>query len=315
MAFDALDRWGLDPKRKLEDLPKFVEMLPELEDIVLDGRSVLEVYNGTDPIVEEDLEDLLLAAERLVLEHRLDLMNVRAQLYDAWRQIRVTANSLKGVLNLALTNQFVTQPQNTNPLGFLDQAKQFSLVLNAELPLVRINERNNFRTAILRYQQARRTLQNTEDSLKQLIRQDIRGILVAYQNYRIARVNLVLYARIKDQAFEQIVAPPQAGAAGNVALAATQTQNLVSAQNSLIGTETQLITTWYQYQQARLSLYRDIGILPYDEWEAFRALFSTEEYTRDVSISDAGDGGDSRRGGPARLTAERPRAAADSGRR
>lgn len=306
-AFDALDKWGLDTKRRLEDLPKFIQMLPELEDIVLDGRSVLGVYNGEDPIVEEDLEDLLLAAERLVLEHRLDLMNTRAQLYDAWRQIRVTANSLKGVLNLALTNQFVTPPTTTNPLGFLDQAKQFSLVLNAELPLVRLNERNQFRTAILKYQQARRQLQNNEDSLKQLIRGDIRGILVAYQNYRIAKVNLVLYARIKDQAFEQIIAPPQGGAAGNVALAATQTQNLLSAQNNLIGTETTLVQTWYQYQSARLALYRDIGILPYDEWEAFRALFSTAEYTRDVSDLGAANSERNPRGdnGPARTAAAR----------
>ncbi|MDR3636215.1 MAG: TolC family protein [Isosphaeraceae bacterium] len=314
-AYEALDRWGLDPNRKLEDLPKFAKMLPDLEDIVLDGRSVLAVYNGDNPIVEEQLEDLLLAGERLVLEHRLDLMNTRAQLYDAWRQIRVTANSLKGVFNLVLTNQFVTQPANTNPLGFLDQAKQFSLVLNAELPLVRINERNNFRSAILNYQRARRNLQNTEDNLKQLIRNDIRSILVAYQTYRIARRNFELYARIKDQAFEQLVAPPQPGGGGNVANAAIQTQNLVNAQNSLIGTETALITTWYNYQSARLALYRDIGILPYDEWEAFRALFSTEEYTRDVSISDAGDDAGSRGDGPARATAARSGPAADVRRR
>ena len=35
---------------------------------------------------------------RIALEYRMDLMNDRAQLYDAWRQIRVTANALKGVL-------------------------------------------------------------------------------------------------------------------------------------------------------------------------------------------------------------------------
>ena len=73
-------------------------------------------------------------------------MNIRAQLYDAWRQIRVTANALKGILNVTLTNQFLTPPTTTNPFAFLDQAKQFSLVLNAELPLVRVAERNNFRT-------------------------------------------------------------------------------------------------------------------------------------------------------------------------
>ena len=31
-------------------------------------------------------------------------MNTRAQLYDKWRQIAVTANALKGVLNVSLTN-------------------------------------------------------------------------------------------------------------------------------------------------------------------------------------------------------------------
>ena len=30
----------------------------------------------------------------------MDLMNDRAMLYDTWRQIRFTANALKGVLNL-----------------------------------------------------------------------------------------------------------------------------------------------------------------------------------------------------------------------
>ncbi len=302
-AFDALDDWQRDPKRRLEDLPKFAAMLPELEDIVLDGRSVLGVYEGQDAIVEERLEDVLLAAERLALEHRLDLMNTRAQLYDKWRQIRVTANALKGVLNVSLTNQFVTQPGNTNPFAFLDQAKQFSLVLNAELPLVRLAERNNFRTALIAYQQQRRALMNAEDSLKLLIRNDIRSIQVNYQQYRIARRNFVLYARIKDQAFEQIVAPPQAGGAGNVANAAVQTQNLIGAQNSLINVESQLVSTWYGYQSARLALYRDIGTLPYDEWEAFRALFSTAEYTRDVSIPASEPSGPPAGAAPARQPA------------
>ena len=103
-VFDAVDEWQRDPKRDLRDLPKFANRLPNLEDIVVDGRSVLGVYSastvetGANVVDEQDLEDLLIAAERTALEHRLDLMNARAQLYDAWRQIKVTANALKGVL-------------------------------------------------------------------------------------------------------------------------------------------------------------------------------------------------------------------------
>src|SRR5690606_15967556 len=134
-------------------------------------------------------------------------------------------------------------------------------------------ERNNFRQALINYQRQRRSLQNAEDALKFQIRQDIRSLQVAYINYQIAKRNLVLNIQLKDQAFEQIIAPP-AGAAGSSGVAqsanaATQTSNLINFQNQVVGTELDLLTTWQQYQLARLTLYRDLGTLPYDEWEAF----------------------------------------------
>src|SRR5262249_54021993 len=159
---------------------------------------------------------------------------------------------------------------------FIDQAKQFSLVMNAELPLIRVSQRNNFRTALINYQRERRALQNNEDSIKQLIRQDIRQVMIQYLQYEIAKRNFILFARLKDQAFEQIVAPAAAGAAGNVANAAVQTQNLTQAQGGLINQENTLVNTWLNYQIARLSLYRDLGTLPYDEWEAYRELFPAD---------------------------------------
>ena len=119
----------------------------------------------------------------------------------------------RAYFNVALTNQFVTPPTTTNPFGFVDQAKQFSLVINAELPLVRVAERNNFRPALINYQRQRRSLMNTEDSIKLPVRQDIRNLQQQYLNYEIAKRNFVLTIRQKDQAFEQIVAPPQAAGA------------------------------------------------------------------------------------------------------
>jgi hypothetical protein len=281
-TFDGLDRWGVDRARKLSDLPNFLDALPKLQDVILDGRSVLALAknellstDGSD-FYEENLEDVLRTAGRIGLEHRLDLMNTRAQLYDAWRQVRVSANALKGVFNVSITNQFVTPPTTTNPFGFLDQAKEFSLVLNAELPLIRMSQRNNYATQLINYQRARRTLQNSEDAIKQLVRADIRAVILNYLQYEIQKLNFILFARVKDQAFEQIVAPPAAGAAGNTANAAVQTQNLIGAQSGLIGAENNLVTEWYQYQGSRLALYRDLGILPYDEWEAYRELFPAE---------------------------------------
>jgi hypothetical protein len=310
-VFDAIDEWQRDPHRKLEDLPKFAASLPDLEDIIIDGRSTLAVYpkeeNGQlKPQADEDkLEDLLLAAERVSLEHRLDLMNARAQLYDAWRQIRVTANALRGVLNVTLTNQFLTPPTTTNPFAFVDQAKQFELLINAELPLVRLAERNNFRQALINYQRQRRTLQSTEDFLKLQLRQDIRNLHQQYLNYEISRRNFVLVVRQKDQAFEQIIAPPQQPAGGAVSpqqsnQAALQTTNLINFQGSLLNLENTLVRSWQQYELQRLQVYRDLGTLPYDEWEAFCELYPSE-YT-------GGAGGGAARPNARPARAEAPRA-------
>ncbi len=276
-VYEAVDEWQRNPRRDLGELPSFAERLPKLIDVVLDGRSVLGVYSDGNND-EEKLEDTLLAGERLAIEHRLDLMNVRAQLYDSWRQIKVNANALQGVFNLTLTNQFVTPPTSTNPFGFVDQAKQFSLVLNAELPLVRVAERNNFRSALIGYERQRRALMNTEDAIKNLIREDIRSLQSFYLYYEILKRNFVLTIRQKDQAFEQIIAPPAGATAAGTSQAPLQTTNLIQFQNSLISIENQLVTFWYQYEQQRLELYRDLGTLPYDEWEAFHELFPDEPF-------------------------------------
>jgi hypothetical protein len=293
-VFDAIEVWARDPRRQLPQLEEIARGLPELEDIIIDGRSCVGLFKkaedstqGDNP--DEELEDLLLAAERVAMENRLDLMNQRAALYDAWRQIRVAANALKGVLNVTVTNEILTPPTTTNPFAFLSQAKQFSLVLNAELPLVRISERNNFMTQLINYERQRRLLMSQEDYIKLQVRGDIRGLQITYLTYAIYKRNFVLYARQKDQAFENIIAPPQGGQggaaggggtgsgnAGTNASGAIQTQNLISAQSGLIQIENNLITQWYLYQQARLIVYRDLGNLPYDEWEAFYEIFPSE---------------------------------------
>ena len=118
-VFNAVDAWQKRSDRQLSELPGIIGKIPQLQDIDIDGRSVLGIYRnyrasrGSGEFVPEDedgLEDLLQAAVRVGLEYRLDLMNNRAQLYDAWRQIRVTANALKGILNVALTNNVYTGP-------------------------------------------------------------------------------------------------------------------------------------------------------------------------------------------------------------
>ncbi len=131
--------------------------------------------------------------------------------------------------------------------------------------------------------------------MKLQLRQDIRLAQQQYLTYEIARRNFVLVIRQKDQAFEQIIAPPQqVGAAGRGrrrarGQGALQTTNLINFQSSLLNLENSLVQTWQTYQLYRLQTYRDLGTLPYDEWEAFRELYPAE-YTGDSGNAIARSG-------------------------
>ena len=271
-VFNDIDRWSAKQVRPLEELPGFLKKLPQLADVVLDGNSALRVLNADNQENVKRLNDFLLVSERTALENRLDLMNNRAQLYDAWRQLAVTANALQGYFNVSISNQFLTPTNTTNPLGFLDQSKQFSLVLNTELPLVRVNERNNYIAAQITYNRQQRLLMLAEDSVKNIVRQEVRTLLQSAQTYDIQQRLFVITLRVVDQSQEQLVAPPAAGGGGGSQVAA-QTINLISAQQRIPQTQNTLVQTWVNYETARLSLYRDLGIMPYDEWEAYHELF------------------------------------------
>ncbi len=132
-VFDAVDAWQKRSDRVLDELPGIIGNMPELQDIDLDGRSVLGIYRnyraskvggGFVPEDENGLEDLLQAAVRIALEYRLDLMNARATLYDAWRQIRVVANTLKGYLERHADEQCVHRSLHHQPVRLLEPGQE-----------------------------------------------------------------------------------------------------------------------------------------------------------------------------------------------
>jgi hypothetical protein len=126
-----------------------------------------------------------------------------------------------------------------------------------------------------------------EDFIKYQLRNEIRQMQLLYLQYQIVQRNLVLSVRVKDQAFEQLIAPPQPNATGQ---GAVTTNNLVAAQNSVITQENSLVTLWYQYQVQRLQVYRDLGILPFDEWEAFDEIFPPDRTGRGADVAIGRDG-------------------------
>ena len=101
--------------------------------------------------------------------NRLDLMNMRAQVVDAWRQLAVYANALLGIFNVQYNLTAASPPGVAQPLNIGGSGTAHQLILNTQLPLTRILERNNYRASLIAYQRQRRALQEAEDLAVQAV--------------------------------------------------------------------------------------------------------------------------------------------------
>ncbi|MCS7168203.1 MAG: hypothetical protein RMI91_04715 [Gemmatales bacterium] len=253
-----------------EKLMRLEKSWPPLPRIIVEGIDLLET----------DEETALLVAGNTALRRRLDLMNRRAQLVDAWRQIAVTANALLGVVDLRYFVDVATPAILARPLDFEGTRAQHELSLNTELPLVRRLERNRYRAALIAFQRQRRALMAQEDALVLQIRQTVRRLRQLQQDYLLRQRALVLTYLQVNQAREVLAAPPEPGVQRDVATAAAAlTQQLLGALRSLPATENALMDTWTSYLTTRMILFRDLEMMTIDE----RGVWSDE---RDTSPFD-----------------------------
>lgn len=252
---------------------------PDLPTLCVDGVDLLR----------DDDDKALAAVSRAALENRLDLMNRRAQLTDSWRKIRVAANALMGVLNVEYRYDVNTPANVIQPFNFGGSRQRHQLAFNGELPLVRIQERNNYRATLIAYQQQRRALQLAEDQVLFAVRLELRQLRAAANNYHRVQKRAVELAYVQVdqalQAFNQpqapagpaqppgLVGPPAAGGRGGDPAALTQ--QLLQAQNALLAAQNDLYDTWVNYVTTRMSLYRDVGLMPLDP----RGVWIEEEVT------------------------------------
>jgi hypothetical protein len=221
---------------------------------------------GVD-LLTADLDRAEAIVVRNALANRFDLMNVRAQLVDAWRQIAVSANALLGTFNIEYHLQSLTPPNLDHPFAFSGSRSKNQLIFNGQLPLVRILERNNYRASLISWQRQRRTLMATEDNIMADVRSELRSLRVLAENYRIAqRATALAYLQVENS-LETFRAPPVPTTAlpgGGGDSAAALTQQLLEAQRNLITAQNQLVTLWVQYLTTRMQLYRDLELMPLD---------------------------------------------------
>ena len=227
------------------------------------------------PVSETDLlaatlDDAYTAGIQAALSSRLDLMNARGQVVDAYRQIAVVANSLQGVFDVGYDYNAATPAGDNRPFAFSANRARQQLTFRAELPLIRRAERNNYRAALIGYQRQRRTLMAFEDNIANDVRNDIRELRTLAELYRIQqRVVELQYDQVAN-ARALLVAPPAptpagGGGGGDAGTAAALTQQVLQAQSNLLAAQNQLFGYYVSYTTARMNLYLDLELLQLDD--------------------------------------------------
>jgi hypothetical protein len=112
---------------------------------------------------------------------------------------------------------------------------------------------------------------NSGIQLELRVRQRIRKLVETQRAYEGAKRGYELAVRLQDQALERLLAPPTAGITSRSPLL----KALIEQITTVAKTQEQLATLWTSFRAERMSIYRDLGTLPYDDWQSLYADFST----------------------------------------
>lgn len=191
-------------------------------------------------------------------ENRLDWMNQRATLVDAWRQIDIKANQLKGDLNVRVEGEYGRIDQNG--VNMDSSTGQVRVGLEWDTPLNRHSEMHAYRKSQIDYQAARRRYYTYVDSVQAEIRDILRDIRLRQVDFEIQR-HMILIAAIKvDMAQLELIKPAERGKG----IDTNTSQRLISSLNSMASTQNVFISSWLDYQKLRMILDLNMGTMELD---------------------------------------------------
>ena len=184
----------------------------------------------------------------LAMAMRLDLENVRDQLVDSERRIRIAADGLQADLDLRLSGQLSSRPGDGLNLPDPRQ-RSWTAALGVDLPINRKRERNQYRSALINYDRARRQQELFVDQIKLDIQDGWRNLEQRKREFEISQVRVELSQNRRDE--ELLKRELGLGLA----------LDLVDAQNDLINSQNQLTSALISHTIARLGFWRDMGLL------------------------------------------------------
>jgi len=106
---------------------------------------------------------------------------------------------------------------------------------------------------------------DSEIQLELRVRRRSRHLLDTRTEYDREKHRVNLAVRLSDQSFERLVAP----ASGVIGARSQLLRDLLDHLAEIRKVEVRLVGLWTGFRAERLALYRDLGVLPYDNWTSF----------------------------------------------
>ena len=179
---------------------------------------------------------------------RLDFYTDRDQVEDSARRVRIAADNLRHLLDIRVSGEVPSEPgDNFQNLDF--RRAEWDVGLDLGLRLDNKPQRNAYRSAVINYERALRSLELAEDNIKLDVRQALRNLEQAERSYLIREIGVEVNERRVEE--QELLA--EAGRA--------TTLDQIDANNDLVAARNSLTAALVDHTLARLSFWRDVGLL------------------------------------------------------
>lgn len=188
---------------------------------------------------------------------RLDLHNSADSIDDALRNVHLAAEGLGPQLNLS-GGANIASREESDFSSFQFNKGTYTLGFDADLPLDRKTQRNEYRRALIALERQQREYEEDMDSIKLAVRGAYRRLKETADRYKIEKNSLKL-------AEERVEMNKVLLDAGRVT-----TRILLLSQDALLAAQNNVTSALIDHLNAKLSFYRDVGIMqvkPDGMWE------------------------------------------------
>jgi outer membrane protein TolC len=217
----------------------------------LPTTSPLSIDRGElERLTAQGAEELTLDEDtviRIALAERLDLANLRDEIEDTERSVRIAADDLRMGLDVGFDVNATSEDHK--PLKYEGASVDWTLDVALDLAIDRLPERNAWRATLIALQAVRRARELVEDQIAADLRDTLRSLIAL-------RTQLEIQTNSFDLAARRVESTRLNFDAGRA-----ETRDLLEAQEAFVTAKNAVTVARIDFELTRLALYRDLEAL------------------------------------------------------